>query len=375
MSAAVVASDARLFLGLISGTSADAIDAALVQFDPAPRIVAARAFAYPADVRERVLAMSRGAAQTTLEALGELDVRVGLAFAAAANALIEECGVPRGAIVAIGSHGQTVRHRPRSTPAFTLQIGDPTSIVERTGILTVADFRRRDLAAGGEGAPLAPGFHAAILRDPSEARAVLNLGGIANLTLLPADPGAPVRGFDTGPANCLLDAWSARHLGRPRDEDGRLAREGQVDRALLARLLAEPYFALPAPKSTGREEFDLDWLDARAPMPPSPADLLATLTEFSARTIADALRATAPTTRRVIACGGGVHNGLLMERIRVALDGIPLDTSGEHGIDPDFVEAALFAWLARECLAGRPGNLPAVSGARGPRVLGAIYPP
>jgi anhydro-N-acetylmuramic acid kinase len=370
-----VAQDAHLYLGLISGTSADAIDAALVQFDPAPRVVAAQAFDYPGDVRERVLAMSRGSAATTLEALGELDVRVGLAFAAAANALIGTSGVARSAIAAIGSHGQTVRHRPRGNPAFTMQIGDPTTIVEHTGILTVADFRRRDLAAGGEGAPLAPAFHAAVLRGAGEARAVLNLGGIANLTLLAADPGTPVRGFDTGPANCLLDAWSARYLGRARDEDGALARQGRIDDALLARLLDEPYFALPPPKSTGREEFDLDWLQARGPLPAAPADLLATLAEFSARTIADALRDSAPATRRVIACGGGVHNGLLMERIRVALDGIPLDTSREHGIDPDFVEAALFAWLARECLAGRPGNLPAVSGARGPRVLGAIHPP
>jgi anhydro-N-acetylmuramic acid kinase len=375
VSAAAVAQDARLYLGLISGTSADAIDAALVAFDPAPRVVAARAFDYPAEVRERVLAMSRGSAETTLEALGELDVRVGLAFADAANALIAGCGVARDAIAAIGSHGQTVRHRPRNTPAFTMQIGDPTTIVERTGILTVADFRRRDVAAGGEGAPLAPAFHAAVLRAAGEARAVLNLGGIANLTLLPADPAAPVRGFDTGPANCLLDAWSARHLGCARDEGGTLARQGRIDEALLARLLDEPYFALPPPKSTGREEFDLDWLAARAPLPTAPADLLATLAELSARTIADALRASAPATRRVVACGGGVHNGLLMERIRAALGGIPLETSREHGIDPDFVEAALFAWLARECLAGRPGNLPAVSGARGPRVLGAIHPP
>jgi anhydro-N-acetylmuramic acid kinase len=375
VSAAAVAQDARLYLGLISGTSADAIDAALVAFDPAPRVVAAQAFDYPTEVRERVLAMSRGSAETTLEALGELDVRVGLAFADAANALIAGSGVAREAIAAIGSHGQTVRHRPRNTPAFTMQIGDPATIVERTGILTVADFRRRDLAAGGEGAPLAPAFHAAVLRAAGEARAVLNLGGIANLTLLPADPAAPVRGFDTGPANCLLDAWSARHLGCARDEGGALARQGRIDEALLARLLDEPYFALPPPKSTGREEFDLDWLAARAPLPTAPADLLATLTEFSARTIADALRASAPATRRVVACGGGVHNGLLMERIRAALGGIPLETSREHGIDPDFVEAALFAWLARECLAGRPGNLPAVSGARGPRVLGAIHPP
>jgi anhydro-N-acetylmuramic acid kinase len=370
-----MAREAPLFLGLISGTSADAIDAAVVAFDPSPRIIAARAYDYPPEVRDAVLALSRGSAMTSLDALGALDVRVGMAFAEAANALLRDAGIGRAAVAAIGSHGQTVRHRPRSDPPSTLQIGDPATIAERTGITTVADFRRRDLASGGGGAPLAPGFHAAVLRRDGEARAVLNLGGIANLTLLPADPAAPVLGFDTGTANCLLDAWSARHLGAARDEGGRLARAGRIEEAALARWLAYPYFALPPPKSTGREEFDLDWLEARGPLPASPEDLLATLTELSARSVAMALRAQAPDTRRVIACGGGVHNGFLMERLQAALGAVPLETTREHGIDPDFVEAALFAWLARERLAGRPGNLPSVTGARGPRVLGAIHAP
>lgn len=370
-----MAQPAPLYLGLISGTSADAIDAALVAFEPSPRVVAARAFDYPQAVRSAVLDLSRGSATTSLEALGELDVRVGLAFADAANALVREAGLSRGAVAAIGSHGQTVRHRPRSDPPFTLQIGDPATIAERTGITTVADFRRRDVAAGGEGAPLAPAFHAAVLRGDGEARAVLNLGGIANLTLLPADPAGAVLGFDTGPANCLLDAWTARHLGATRDEGGGRARAGQVDEEALSRWLDYSYFPLPPPKSTGREEFDLDWLEARGPLPARPDDVLATLAEFSARTVAAALRAHAPATRRVIACGGGVHNGFLMERLQAALGTVALETTREHGIDPDFVEAALFAWLARERLAGRPGNLPSVTGACGPRVLGAIHAP
>jgi anhydro-N-acetylmuramic acid kinase len=370
-----MAHEAPLYLGLISGTSADAIDAALVAFDPAPRIVAARAFNYPPDVRAAVLSLSRSGAVTSLEALGELDVRVGAAFARAAIALLAETGIAHAAVAAIGSHGQTVRHRPRSNPPFTLQIGDPATIAEQTGITTVADFRRRDVAAGGEGAPLAPGFHAAVLRGQGETRAVLNLGGIANLTLLPADPAEPVLGFDTGTANCLMDAWSARHLGAARDEGGRLARGGRVDEAALARWMDDPYFARPPPKSTGREEFDLDWLESRGPLPAAPEDLLATLTELSARTVAAALRAYAPGTQRVIACGGGVHNSFLMERLQAALGAVPLETTRDHGIDPDFVEAALCAWLARERLAGRPGNLPAVTGARGPRVLGAIHAP
>lgn len=364
----------RLFIGLISGTSADAIDAALLAFDPRPRMLAALAFAYPPAVRAAVLELSRGAATTTLEALGELDVRVGMAFADAANALLRDAGIAREAVAAIGSHGQTIRHRPRSEPAFTIQVGDPSTIAERTGIACVADFRRRDLAAGGEGAPLAPAFHAAVLGAHGEPRAILNLGGIANLTLIPGEPGTPVLGFDTGPANCLLDAWSARHLGMDRDEGGTLARGGRVDESALARWLDYAYFDRPPPKSTGREEFDLDWLARQGGLPESPADMLATLTELTARSIVDALRAAAPATRRVIACGGGVHNGFLLERIRARLGGMPLETSREHGIDPDFVEAALFAWLARERIEGRPGNLPSVTGARGPRVLGAIYP-
>jgi anhydro-N-acetylmuramic acid kinase len=369
-----VAPDQRLFVGLISGTSADAIDAALLAFDPAPRVLASRASAYAAPVRDAILALSRGNARTSLEALGELDVRVGRAFADAANQLLRAAGVSREAVAAIGSHGQTIRHRPRADPPYTIQIGDPATIAEHTGITTVADFRRRDVAAGGEGAPLAPGFHAAVLRDAGEARAVLNLGGIANLTLLPADAASPVLGFDTGPANCLLDAWMAQDGGATRDDGGQRARRGDVDVEALGRWLDEPYFALPPPKSTGREEFDLDWLASRGPLPARAEDLLATLVELSATSVAIALRAHAPATRRVIACGGGVHNGFMMQRIQAALGDVVLETTREHGIDPDFVEAALFAWLARERLDGRPGNLPSVTGARGPRLLGAVYP-
>jgi anhydro-N-acetylmuramic acid kinase len=368
-----MADETGLYLGLISGTSADAIDVAVVAFAPQARIVAAASFAYPPDVRQQVLELAQGRAQIALEFLGALDVRIGRAFAAAANRLLADNGIAASSIVAIGSHGQTVRHRPRADPPFTLQLGDPASIVEATGITTVADFRRRDVAAGGEGAPLAPGFHAAILSSASESRAVLNLGGIANFTLLPADAALPVRGFDTGPANCLLDAWIGRRLDLPCDAGGTLARSGRIDQSALARWLEYPYFALPAPKSTGREEFDLAWLEQRGPLPADDADMLATLTELSARTIADALRAQ-PDTRRVIACGGGVHNAFLMQRIQVALGTVPLETTQDHGFDPDFIEAALFAWLARQCVSGQPGNVPTVTGARGARVLGAIHP-
>lgn len=368
-----MAGTAPLFLGLISGTSADAIDAALVSFDGRPQVLVAHAFDYPPDVRAEILALSRSDGTVSLDALGRLDARIGLAFADAATGLLARGGVDRARVRAIGSHGQTLRHRPRADPPFTMQLGDPHVIAERTGIPTVADFRRRDVAAGGEGAPLAPAFHAAVLRSGAEDRAILNLGGIANLTLLPADATSPVTGFDTGPANCLLDAWSARHLGRSRDDGGTIAAQGVADPAVLARCLAEPYFAAAPPKSTGREEFDLRWATARGLADDAPT-ALATLTELSASSIALALRTHAPGTRRVIACGGGVHNRFLMRRIAAALGDIPLESSATHGIDPDFVEAALFAWLAHAHVEGTAGNLPSVTGARGPRVLGALHP-
>jgi anhydro-N-acetylmuramic acid kinase len=215
-----------------------------------------------------------------------------------------------------------------------------------------------------------PAFHAAVMHSPDEDRAILNLGGIANLTLLPRQ--GDVRGFDTGPANGLMDAWCLRHRGLPYDRDGAFGREGRVDEALLARLLAEPWFALPPPKSTGRDQFQLAWLQGRL-AGESPADVQATLCELSAATVADALRATLPGAGRLLVCGGGVHNPLLMQRLAARLPGMAVASTASIGLDPDFIEAAGFAWLARETLAGRPGNLPSVTGARGPRVLGAIH--
>lgn len=368
---------ADLYLGLISGTSADGIDVALVRFEPHARLIAARTYPYPAQLRTRLLALMHAPA-LAIDAFGELDAEVGEVFAGAALSLLVEAGVPIDAISALGSHGQTVRHRPWNAHPFTLQIGDPNRIAERTGIRTVADFRRRDIAAGGQGAPLVCALHAALFAHPTEARAVLNLGGIGNYTLLQA--GQPVRGFDTGPANCLLDGWAARHLQQARDEGGAFAATGCVDGPLLSDLLGDDYFARPLPKSTGREHFHIDWLDARLAAHPglNAADVQATLLELSASTIADALGQHAPATERVIACGGGVHNRALMTRLAVSLParlGHPcaLETTAAHGLDPDFVEATAFAWLARQTLAGLPGNCVDVTGARGPRVLGAIY--
>jgi anhydro-N-acetylmuramic acid kinase len=362
-------------LGLISGTSADGVDAALVDADGRLRL--GRTYAWTPALRERLLALGQGGDAHSLDDIGTLDVQVAEAFATAALALLAEARVEPGAVRAIGSHGQTVRHRPQGAARdgaypFTWQLGDPHLIAERCGITTVADFRRRDVAAGGQGAPLVPAFHAAALHDAGEDRAVLNLGGIANFTLLPA--AGPVRGFDTGPANALLDAWCARHTGVAFDAGGAFAASGRVDDALLARLRAEPWFALAPPKSSGREHFHLDWLQAQLAGGERVEDVQATLLELSAATIAEALHATQPGTRRVLACGGGVHNPVLMQRIAARLPGSVLESTAAHGLDPDFVEAMAFAWLARETLAGRPGNLPAVTGARGLRILGAIHP-
>lgn len=364
------ATDGGLFLGLISGTSVDGIDAALVRFSPAPQVLFGRTYPLPAALADEVLRLSQAEARITLDEAGRLDTRLGQAFAAAALQALADSGTLARDVTAIGSHGQTLRHDPRGDAPFTLQLGDANVIAERTGITTVADFRRRDVAAGGHGAPLMPAFHAAVLRAEHEDRAVLNLGGIANLTLMPRD--GVVRGFDTGPANGLMDAWCLEHRGQPYDHDAAFAREGRVDETLLAALMADPWFALPPPKSTGRDQFQLQWLRARLGGQ-SPADVQATLCELSAATVADALRREQPGCARLLACGGGAHNPLLMQRLAARLPGVAVASTASVGVDPDFVEAAGFAWLARETLAGRPGNLPAVTGAAGPRVLGAVY--
>ncbi|UNE62469.1 anhydro-N-acetylmuramic acid kinase [Xanthomonas oryzae] len=369
--------DSLLYLGLMSGTSADGIDAALVRFaeDTHRRceLVAGTTVAWEPQLRETLVALGQGAETVAIDALGQLDAQVGLAFAAAANQLIRDSGVERRRIRAIGSHGQTIRHRPEADPAFTWQIGDASRIAEHTGITTVADFRRRDVAAGGQGAPLMPAFHLAMLGAGDEDSAVLNLGGIGNLTLIPRD--GAVLGFDTGPANALLDSWCQRHHGTPFDAEGAFAASGRVDAALLQALLADPWFALPPPKSTGREQFHLDWvLQAMGSARLDAADVQATLLELTAASVADALLRLQTSTRRVLVCGGGVRNPVLLARLAARLPGVVVESSARHGLDPDYLEAMGFAWLAAELLAGRAANLPSVTGAAGPRLLGAIYP-
>lgn len=362
-----------LYVGLISGTSADGIDAALVRFEHGrPSLVAGIVHAWIEPLRRRILAVAQDEERIDLDDYGRLDVAVGQAFADATQAVLTKAGVTPSEVTALGSHGQTIRHRPDGDRPFTLQIGDPSVIAERTGIATIADFRRPDVAAGGQGAPLVPAFHATVLRPHEGARVVLNLGGIANVTRLTTD--GEVTGFDTGPANGLMDAWCLRHRGEAFDRDGRFAASGTVDPDLLAELLDDAYFALPPPKSTGREHFHLAWLDLHPRVAElAPADVQATLMALSAVSIGDAIARHAGDALDVVACGGGVHNAALMDAIRMRLEGRPLHASTAFGIDPDFMEAMGFAWLAYRRLRGEPGNLPAVTGARGPRLLGALY--
>ena len=365
---------AHLYLGLISGTSADGIDAALASFeDGHAKLHFGRTYPWDPALRAQLVALGQQGS-LSLDAIAELDVRVARAFADAANLALVDSGTAASEVHAIGSHGQTLRHRPWGPYPFTMQLGDPSTIAERTGISVVADLRKRDVAAGGHGAPLLPGLHADLLQVAGEDRAVLNLGGIANLTLLPGDDARPVRGFDTGPANALMDAWCLHHHGESFDRDGAFARSGKIDQALLARLLDDDWFTQPPPKSTGRDQFHLGWVEARLSGDESPADVQATLVALTAHSVANALNGAQPGTRRVIACGGGVHNPMLMQALAGTLPNMIVESTVEHGLDPDHVEAMGFAWLARRTMLGLAGNLPSVTGAAGARVLGGIYP-
>jgi anhydro-N-acetylmuramic acid kinase len=368
------------FIGLISGTSVDGIDAVLASFPDGGGIdlLAHRHQPYPDEVREQVLALTRPG-ENEIERMGELDTRLGAEFAAASLSLLADAGVSPGDVGAIGSHGQTIRHHHSGGTRFTVQIGSPAVIAERTGITTIADFRAGDIAAGGQGAPLVPAFHQFLFRSKGRDRAVVNIGGIANITRLPGDPAVPVIGFDTGPGNTLMDRWIQRHRQQQYDENGAWARSGRIVPELLDRMLADPYFSLDPPKSTGQELFNLDWLLAQLSVidpEPKPEDVQATLLELTAASITQALtREEAPHLNEVFICGGGAHNQTLMTRLQESLGDISVDTTAVLGLDPDWVEAAAFAWLARQRLSAEAGNLPSVTGAQRPVVLGGIYAP
>jgi anhydro-N-acetylmuramic acid kinase len=371
-----------LYIGLMSGTSLDGVDGVLAEFDAnlstgqVMRVCAHHQAALDDELRAQLLSLnSRGEDELHRAALAA-NALVRL-YAQVAGELMQRFGVTPSQVRAIGAHGQTVRHRPQQFDGtgYTLQLMNGALLAELSGIDVVCDLRNRDVAAGGQGAPLVPAVHAALFAQPGEDIAVLNLGGIGNLTLLPAM--GPVRGFDCGPGNALLDLWCQRHQGRRYDEQGRWAASGQVDALLLQRLLAEPFLQRSPPKSTGRDLFNAAWLDAAlqtAATTPFPADVQATLAELSARSAADALKRHAPRTQRLLVCGGGVLNDHLMRRLQAQLPTVAVCSTESWGVMPLQVEAVAFAWLARAFVERQPGNLAEVTGARGPRVLGALYP-
>ena len=362
-----------LYIGLMSGTSLDGVDGVLAQIDDAATVLAHAHRPFPPEWRAELLALNASGAN-------ELH-RMALAGNAVARTYAQVVGdlrlsaPARADVRAIGAHGQTVRHRPTEFDAvgYTTQLLNGALLAELTAIDVVCDLRSRDVAAGGQGAPLAPAFHAARFGRADTDVAVLNLGGFANLTLL-SSSGA-VRGFDCGPANALLDHWAQRRLGQDFDEGGRWAASGRVDQALLASTKSEPFFALPPPKSTGRDLFNPNWLAGHLQrMTIAPEDVQATLLELTAATVCDALRRQAPGTREMLVCGGGAFNTTLMTRLKILAAPARVRSVADIGVAPDHVEALAFAWLAHAFMEKRPGNVPAVTGARGLRVLGALYP-
>ena len=365
-----------LFIGLMSGTSMDAVDAALVEFvDRGATTVATHSTPIPEGLRRELHALSQDPSGAAIR-VWNADAQIGALFAGTALELLAGAGVDARDVTAIGSHGQTVYHAPDATPPLTVQLGDPSVIAERTGITTVADFRRRDVAAGGEGAPLAPAFHRAVFSAAGVERAILNLGGIANLSVLSADADRPLLGFDTGPANTLLDAWVRDRFGADMDRDAALVREGEVIPSLLSALMDDPYFDRAPPKSTGRELFNRAWLDDCLAAHPEagPRDVLRTLCELTVETAVAAVERFAPRTQELWLCGGGARNPLLATRLAERAAPRRVETTEGLGIHPDWVEAATFAWLAMRTLAGKAGNAPTVTGAAREAVLGGIYP-
>lgn len=360
----------QLYVGLMSGTSLDGVDAVLADLAGArPRLLGASHVAFDVPLRRELLALNSSGADE-IERAALAGVELARRYAAAVCDVLAGSRAPAASVRAIGCHGQTVRHRPAL--GYTAQIGNAALLAELTGIRVVCDFRSRDVAAGGQGAPLVPAFHAAVFADAAEDRVALNLGGIANLSFLPRQ--GEVTGFDSGPGNCLLDLWAARHLGKPLDAQGRWAAGAAPIAGLLERMLQEPYFAAAPPKSTGRDLFNDAWLQAMLRGGEDAQAVQATLLELTARSVAQAISRHCRGARRVIVCGGGAKNAALLRRLAELVSPAALQGSDAFGFDPQLVEAAAFAWLAKRALEGLPGNLPSVTGARGPRVLGAVYP-
>lgn len=371
--------DVAYYIGIISGTSMDGIDCVVVSLRNGHLdLVATQSSKYPDELRLKLFDVCANPTLTLLE-FGQLDIAVGNAFGNAINSLLETHKIRPEAITAIGSHGQTVFHSPSSRDAFSLQIGNPNTIAHTTGITTVADFRQRDVAAGGQGAPLAPLFHQFYFYHPQGSRCVLNIGGISNITWINIEELSTPVGFDTGPGNALMDLWVTQWLQLPYDADGAWAASGEVDKVLLDRLLAEDYFRRPAPKSTGRELFNHRWLEEclKGLHTIEPADVQRTLLELTARTVADALLETRPdkgsTEVDLLVCGGGAYNKTLMCRLQELLPDSRVSSTASHGMPPDWIEACTFAWLASKTINRERVDTRLLTGSREPVVLGGVY--
>ncbi|MFV1993234.1 MAG: anhydro-N-acetylmuramic acid kinase [Acidiferrobacterales bacterium] len=363
-----------IYIGLMSGTSMDGIDAVLVDFkSDKPELIASLHTSYENSLKKELSQLITTDAPISLVA--RADHRVGLAFAESVNNLLKKCSVNKEDCAAIGSHGQNIFHQPDTEFPVSIQIGDPNIITEQTGITTVADFRRRDMAAGGQGAPLAPAFHEMMFRKKNHDTVVLNLGGISNITILSGNPDQATTGFDCGPGNTLMDSWSLKNQHKAFDENGDWAARGVINQALLTDLLNDPYFQKQPPKSTGREYFNLPWLEARLSKYSSlkAIDIQATLCELTALCCGQAIKTFAPDVEEVLVCGGGVHNAALMARLAAALPDCHVKLTSTYGVDPDWVEAIAFAWMAKQTLENKPSGLPGVTGASHPVILGGVY--
>ena len=367
----------EIYLGLMSGTSLDAVDAVAVRFDDRfddhrPVLLASHTVAWPIGLKAKIQQLCFPG-DDEIRLLAEVEPAIAQLYAQAVKTLLANAALSADQVSAIGSHGQTIRHLPELS--YTLQIGDPNILAEQTGITVVADFRRRDMAAGGQGAPLVPAFHHAVFASDSIHRVVVNVGGISNISILPAAR-QQVTGFDTGPGNLLMDYWCQQQWLKPFDPDGFHAGQEPHDPILLETMLSESFFRLSPPKSTGRELFNPQWLQwiLKGFSGLSPTTIQATLCRLSARGIADAIKHHAAATREVFVCGGGARNRTLMTMLREELPNQNVQSTSALGFDPQWVEAIAFAWLARQTMNGLPGNLPSVTGATGLRVLGGIYP-
>lgn len=366
----------ELYIGLLSGTSLDAIDAALVGLNTHIQLVATHSEPIPTALKQSLLDLYKPG-QNAINRMGRADIELGRLFAQSCLTLLKKANVTASDVRAIGSHGQTIRHVPNTDIPFTLQIGDPNTIAALTHITTIADFRRRDMTLGGQGAPLTPAFHNFLLRDEKENRWVLNIGGIANVTFLSENSKQDVLGFDTGPGNTLLDNWCREHLKKPYDDKGEWAAGGTVNPELLSLLLIDPYFHSSPPKSTGPEYFNLKWLQEsldQLKKPALPQDVQATLLELTAKTIADAIQSMDAKPGSIWICGGGIHNQQLTNRLQSLCKDYSVKSTEVIGIHPDWIEAAAFAWLAQQTLHGKSGNLPSVTGASHSTILGGIFP-